>query len=75
MSEVQIKAAKVLLKNNLAHHTDWIVLNQTMVTLTRWAPMDEALKQWLLPQLERHTNDGRKSVSGRAQKMILKLQS
>lgn len=75
MTESQIGAAKSLLKNNLANHNDWIVLNQTMVTLTGWAPKDPDLKQWILPHLERLTQDSRKSVSGRAHKMIAQLQS
>uniref|UniRef100_UPI0040485895 hypothetical protein n=1 Tax=Roseivirga sp. TaxID=1964215 RepID=UPI0040485895 len=74
MSENQIDLAKGIMKNNLINHNDWIVLNQTMDTLTKWAKKDADLKNWIKPQLERLTSDERKSVSGRAVKMIEKLE-
>lgn len=70
MNETQIGQAKKLMKNNLANHNDWIVLNQTMDTLTKWAKKDAELTDWIKPHLERLTADERKSVSGRAKKMI-----
>ncbi|WP_299607927.1 hypothetical protein [uncultured Aquimarina sp.] len=73
MSDGQIKKAKEIMKNNLANHNDWIVLNQTMNTLTKWSKKDENLKLWIIPHLERLTSDTRKSVSGRAQKMLKAL--
>lgn len=73
MSDGQIKQAKEIMKNNLANHNDWIVLNQTMNTLTKWSKKDENLKLWIIPHLERLTSDTRKSVSGRAQKMLKAL--
>ena len=73
MTKKQIEQAKNIMKNNLSNHTDWIVLNQTMDTLTKWAKKDEDLKDWINPHLERLTADERKSVSGRAKKMIEKL--
>ncbi|GAA0728899.1 hypothetical protein GCM10009430_38460 [Aquimarina litoralis] len=73
MSNGQIKKAKEIMKNNLANHNDWIVLNQTMNTLTKWSKKDENLKLWIIPQLERLTSDTRKSVSGRAHKMLKAL--
>ncbi len=73
MTERQIGQAKKIMKNNLAHHNDWIVLNQTMDTLTNWSKKDTDLKAWILPHLERLSSDERKSVSGRAKKMIDKL--
>ena len=73
MSNGQIKQAKEIMKNNLANHNDWIVLNQTMNTLTKWSKKDENLKLWIIPHLERLTSDTRKSVSGRAQKMLKAL--
>ncbi|WP_422083806.1 hypothetical protein [Ulvibacterium sp.] len=73
MSERQIEQAKKIMKNNLAHHSDWIVLNQAMDTLTNWSKKDTDLKTWILPHLERLSSDERKSVSGRAKKMIDKL--
>jgi hypothetical protein len=74
MDKRQIGQAKIIMKNNLANHNDWIVLNQTMDTLTNWAKKDVDLKDWIKPHLERLTADERKSVSGRAKKMIEKLQ-
>ena len=73
MDKKQIGQAKIIMKNNLANHNDWIVLNQTMDTLTKWAKKDEDLNDWIKPHLERLTADERKSVSGRAKKMIEKL--
>ena len=35
MNESQIEHAKKIMKGNLANHKDWIVLNQTMDTLTQ----------------------------------------
>lgn len=74
MTKKQIEKAKALMKNNLSNHNDWIVLNQTMDTLTKWAKSDKDLKDWIKPHLERLTSDERKSVSGRAVKMIEKLE-
>ena len=73
MDKKQIGQAKIIMKDNLANHNDWIVLNQTMDTLTKWAKKDEDLNDWIKPHLERLTADERKSVSGRAKKMIEKL--
>jgi len=58
------------MQRNLAHHDDWIVLNATMVTLSNWAKTDPDLAAWLGPHLARLTNDPRKSVSGRARKLL-----
>ncbi|MGB7288355.1 MAG: hypothetical protein WBC71_15630 [Salaquimonas sp.] len=73
MSENQKQTAKVLLKHNLAHHPDWIVLNNTMETLALWTKEDTDLLNWLKPQLERLTGETRKSVAGRAKKLLKKL--
>lgn len=70
MNHEQIGEAKKIMKNNLAIHNDWIVLNQTMDTLTKWSKKDEELRAWLMPHLERLTSDERKSVAGRAKKML-----
>lgn len=73
MTDRQMAQAKKIMKNNLAHHSDWIVLNQTMDTLANWSKKDTDLTAWILPHLERLSLDERKSVSGRAKKMIHKL--
>lgn len=70
MSAAQRSAAQAILKNNLAHHNDWIVLNNTMQTLTQWAKDDTKLAQWLRPHLKRLSEDSRKSVSRRAMKLL-----
>ena len=69
MSETQRNKAKNILQKNLETYTDWIVLNNTMETLSKWAKNDSILKECLLPHLERLAHDSRKSVSGRAKKM------
>lgn len=73
MSSEQLALAKDVLKSNLENYTDWIVLNNTMETLTIWATSDEALKLWLLPRLEELKKDGRKSVAKRANKFFDQL--
>lgn len=73
MSPKQIIRAAHIMKNNLENHTDWIVLNMTMNTLGKWAKKDKGLKDWLLPHLDRLTNDNRKSVAGKSQKILNQL--
>jgi hypothetical protein len=73
MDVAQIKKAKEIMKNNLAHHTDWIVLNETMKTLALWSKRDADLKQWMLPHLKRLTQDKRKSVSNKANKTLIEM--
>ncbi len=73
MSETQQASAKEILQNNLETYTDWIVLNNTMDTLSEWAKEDSILKEWLLSHLERLIHDSRKSVAGRAKKIKTKL--
>ena len=70
LSEHQLDQAKDILKGNLANHSDWIVLNQTMATLAQWSKKDEELKHWMKPHLQRLAADERKSVSKRAQKLL-----
>jgi len=64
-----------LLKSHLASSADWIVLNQTMETLTNWALHNGELREWLVPHLERLVEDPRKSVSHRARKFLSALHS
>lgn len=70
MTDRQRKSALEVMKRNLANHNDWIVLNLTMETLVRWSADDLALKQWMIPHLERLSSDGRKSVASRAAKQL-----
>ncbi len=73
MSAAQIEQATELMKTNLENHTDWIVLNATMDTLGKWSKKNDQLKTWLLPHLERLQLDERKSISGRATKILAQL--
>lgn len=69
MNESQRTQAQEHLKRNLTNHHDWIVLNNTMQTLSDWASEDTSLSAWLLPHLERLSDDARKSVAHRAKKL------
>jgi len=73
LNELQFEKAKKIMMNNLMNHTDWIVLCQNMETITNWASKEDALKDSLIPHLERLSKDTRKSVAGKAKKMIDKL--
>ena len=73
MTPAQRQQAEAVLKRNLAHHHDWIVLNQTMKTLGGWAKADDELRAWLIPHLERLQQDGRKSVAKTATKTLENL--
>jgi hypothetical protein len=73
MTTSQFAKALGILKKNLETHNDWIVLNTTMDTLGRWASEDDNLKTWLLPHLKRLSKETRKSIAGRAKKVILAL--
>lgn len=73
MTSQQRQEAMDIMKNNLAHHQDWIVLNQTMNTLGKWSKKDRELKLWLKPHLERISKDERKSVSQKAIKLLKSL--
>ncbi|NQZ77410.1 MAG: hypothetical protein HRT61_15110 [Ekhidna sp.] len=70
MSDEQLREAKNQLKHNLKNHKDWIVLNNCIDTLGKWAKKDEELKQWLTEPLTNLTQDSRKSVAKRATKTL-----
>lgn len=73
LSEDQAERAREIMTANLAEHDDWIVLNNSMQVLFDWSEDDPALEEWLRPQLERLTGETRKSVAGRAGKLLAKL--
>jgi hypothetical protein len=73
MNTVQMQQAIAVLKRNLEHNKDWIVQNQTMETLGTWAKTDEALKKWLKPHLKKLVNEDRKSIAGKATKLLKSL--
>ena len=68
-AEQQDRATKIL-QHNLTKYSDWIVLNTTMETLTKWSRHDLKLAKWLSPHLSRLSSDPRKSVASRAKKMF-----
>ena len=70
LSKNQRTKAEEILKVNLVHHQDWIVLNMTMETLGQWANKDETLRTWMKPHLNRLSKDPRKSVSKKAVKTL-----
>ena len=75
LSREQKKKAVNVLQRNLETSSDWIVLNNTIQTLGKWAREDEALRLWLEPQLMRLSQDNRRSVARRAKKLRTELAS
>ena len=73
MNNDQFSKAKSVIKHNLETEKDWIVLNNSMETLTIWSANDDDLKAWLKPHLKRLKNDSRKSVASRASKFLSEL--
>lgn len=61
--------ATVVLQRNLEQEHDWIVLINTMETLSAWSDGDPALRAWLDPQLGRLAEDPRTSVAERARNL------
>jgi len=72
-SEEQLARSLEIMKCNLKEHDDWIVLNNSMQVLFDWSRGDPAVAKWLKPQLERLQGETRKSIAGRAQKLLSKL--
>lgn len=70
MTDEQQHQAQAHLQHNLENCQDWIVLNNTMQTLSDWASEDHELREWLRPRLQRISEDPRKAVAGRAKKLL-----
>ena len=70
LSPQQRSRAIEITQDNLEQHSDWIVLNNSMKVLGRWAEADPALAEWLLPHAHRLTSDERKSVAANARKLL-----
>lgn len=70
MTPEQRAGALAIMQRNLIGHDDWIVLNNSMEVLFAWSADDQALRDWLRPQLERLASDSRRSVAGRARKLL-----
>ena len=73
MDALQRERAKALVLANLRASNDWIVLNASMEALAAWSRDDGALANDLRLELERLSGDDRKSVAGRARRLLLKL--
>ncbi len=73
LSAHQRSRAIEIMKNNLAHHSDWIVLNNSMKVLGTWAHSDPELARWLQPHARRLVDDDRKSVAANARKLLDQL--
>ncbi len=73
LSPAQKQRAIEIVKFNVANHHDWIVLNTSMQVLFDWRKEHPDLSKWLKPHLERLSEDSRKSVSGRAKKLLAKV--
>lgn len=73
MSPGQHTRALEIMKSNLAHHSDWIVLNNSMKVLGKWAKHDTELARWLQPQALRLVDDDRRSVASNARKLLDQL--
>ncbi len=71
----QTRRAKRKVKNILENTEDWIVENNAMQALGLWAVDDARLRTWLRPRLEARIDDRRKSVAGRAKRLLARLPS
>lgn len=70
LSPDQRSRAIEIMKDNLALHSDWIVLNNSMKVLGRWAKNDPELQRWLQPHARRLADDDRQSVATNARKLL-----
>lgn len=70
LSARQRSRAIEIMSDNLAGHSDWIVLNNSMKVLGKWAEGDAQLAASLLPHARRLTDDGRKSVATNARRLV-----
>lgn len=73
LSSAQHARAIEILQGNLARHSDWIVLNNTMKVLGEWAKRDPDLARWLQPHAARLAADDRRSVASNARKLLDQL--
>ncbi|MEM9955014.1 MAG: hypothetical protein AAF846_25625 [Chloroflexota bacterium] len=73
LSIEQRQEATTILKRNLTQTNDWIVINNTLETLGKWATDNPALKNWLKPHVERFSGDSRKSIAKKSSKLAKTL--
>lgn len=69
----QTARAKRVVKRLFENSADWIVVNYAMQALANWAADDTRLRSWLRPRLEARTEDRRKSIAGRAKRLLARL--
>ena len=70
LSPEQNRRAIEIMQRNLAHHDDWIVMNNTVKVLGSWSENDPGLRRWLRPHAERLAADPRKSVASNARRLL-----
>ncbi len=73
LSPEQHTRAVEIMQRNLAEHSDWIVLNNSMKVLGKWSDADPQLAEWLLPHARRLSRDERQSVAANARKLLQRL--
>ncbi len=73
LTTTQLAKAVERVKNYLIESQDWIVLNSSISSLTKFALEDAELRAWLVPHLEELTKEDRASVAKRATKALEKL--
>lgn len=69
----QYSRAVNILKHNLEHATDWIVLNYSLEVFSQFATKDESLKRYFIDQLHKHQQSQHKSVAKRAAKLLASI--
>lgn len=73
LTDQQTQRAIEIMQHNLETENDWIVQCNTAESLVHFAKSDPDLKQWLIPQLRRMTQDTRNSVARKGQKILATL--
>jgi hypothetical protein len=73
LSPSQKQKAVEVMKKNFAESNDWIVINNTLEALGKWSEDDPELKNWLQPYVVKYAADSRKSVAGKASKLLKHL--
>jgi hypothetical protein len=75
LSPIDRRRAVAVLKRNLDHHDDWIVVNLTLEALADFARQNPRLRTELLELLDVYEDDQHKSVASRAKKLIAEFRS
>lgn len=70
MNNEQRDLAEAIMMKNLKEHQDWIVLNESMKSMTEWVNHHPKQESAIKELLERHTHDKRRSVSKTAQRCL-----